>query len=37
MANIDPFFPTGAYSYVAENDVLTSPPHFCSLCFLSLD
>lgn len=25
MANIDPFFPTGAYSYVTENDVLTPP------------
>lgn len=23
MANIDPFLPTGAYSYVTENDVLT--------------
>lgn len=23
MANIEPFFPTGAYLYVTENDVLT--------------
>lgn len=36
MANIDPFFPIAAYSYVTDNDVLTPPLLLIFAPFFSL-